>query len=433
MSIKVVEDIQFFALDAFSENLVKARMNITRLRESINNTDTHVNTVAIDHQQLDVAMKQYNAARITMAKKKHDVLQKLIKKYPSLDEAIIRSHLDLAINDYENNEINKLNKPIEVVVPTAKPTVTIKIPVYATPTRQDMAVLLVYFNACSYKKLAQNLLLTYQTLLRAGIPVYLVEHCFPGQVPLMPANGTTIFNTKSESYMFYKENLLNWLMPKVPPQYTKFFTMDCDLVFEKETWYDDVSVLLDTHDVVQPFHNAFWLGSDLSSIINTKTSFVSNKTTNIESLSFIHPGFAWAFKRDYIEPRGVYDYNILGIGDCIIGSSVIRKNILDNSWKTNSPYWMLDKYKEYYELFENNISTFYDQSVYHLWHGALKNRRYNNRYQEFKRTYVENAVVEMDELFSVNADGLYEFNIAIRDKMNEVIFKYFESRDEDGV
>ena len=107
MNIKVVEDIKFFALDAYSENLVKARMNITRLRELINNRETHVNTAAQAHQQLETGMKQYNTARITMAKKKHEVLQKLIKKYPLLDEALIRTHLDAAITEYETHEINK--------------------------------------------------------------------------------------------------------------------------------------------------------------------------------------------------------------------------------------------------------------------------------------------------------------------------------------
>jgi hypothetical protein len=428
MDIRTQEDIQFHALDAFSANLVKARMNIISLRESIKNPDTNVNVVATQHRALDSVMKQYDQVRMIQAKKKYEVLQTLIKKYPLLNDTLISNCLDTAIMEYEKREEQEEN--IRELVPEQ---VTITIPVYNKPVRDDMAVLLVYFNACSYKKLAQNLLFTYQTLVRAGIPVYLVEHCFPGQVPLMPANGTTIFNTSSESYMFYKENLLNWLMPKVPQKYTKLFMMDSDLLFEKETWYDDVSVLLDTHDVVQPFHTAIWLRSDLKTIDMTKKSIVAAKDDKEQSLQFIHPGFVWAFKRNYIEPKGVYDLNILGSGDCIIGSAVIQNDILDSSWKTYSPYWMLEKYKEYYKLFENNKSTFYDQSVYHLWHGSFKNRRYINRYQEFQITCFKNAIVKMDELFTLNGDGLYEFNISIKDEMNKICFTYFQSRDEDGV
>lgn len=434
MDTKVLEDIQFFALDAFSANLVKARVNITRLRESINNTDTHVNTAAQAHQQLETGMKQYNTARITMAKKKHEVLQKLINKYPLLDEALIRTHLDAAITEYETDE---MNKPIDLdlgIANTARATAPITIPVYATPTREDMAVLLVYFNACSYKKLAQNLLLTYQTLVRAGIPVYLVEHCFPGQVPLMPANGTTIFNTKSESYMFYKENLLNWLMRKIPQQYTKIYTMDSDLLFDKETWYDDVSVLLDTHDVVQPFETAIWLGSDLKMINHKREGVVSAKKNGLTlNLSDHHPGFAWAFRRDFIEPKGIFDLNIMGSGDCIITSAVLQEDIKEAYWNNNSPHWILEKYDEYFKLFEENKTTFYSQTIYHLWHGSTVNRRYNKRYLDFQDICFEHAIINMDKLFILNDDRLYEFNSSIKDIMNNIFITYFQSRQEDGI
>jgi hypothetical protein len=436
MDTEILEDIKFFALDAYSENLVKARMNITRLRESINNPETHVNTAAQAHQQLETGMKQYNTARITMAKKKHEVLQKLIKKYPSLEEALIRTHLDAAITEYETDEINKtVGVVVDVPFTLPKPEMaTITIPVYATPTRQDMAVLLVYFNACSYKKLAQNLLLTYQTLVRAGIPVYLVEHCFPGQVPLMPANGTTIFNTKSESHMFYKENLLNWLMRKIPQQYTKFYTMDSDLIFDKETWYDDVSVLLDTHDVVQPFHTAFWLGSDLKSINFKREGVVSAKGKGL-TLTFLehHPGFTWAFKRDFIEPKGIFDLNLMGSGDCVIASCVLQTDINNRTWLKTSGDWILEKYDEYFKLFEENKATFYQQTVYHLWHGSRDNRGYNQRDIDFEKGCLKHAITKFDELLILNDDGLYEYHPLVRDTMDTITLKYFQSRHEDGI
>jgi hypothetical protein len=435
MDTKVLEDIQFFALDAFSANLVKARTNITRLRETINNPGTHVNLVGQARRQLEPAMKQYNTARIEMAKKKHEVLQTLIKKYPSLDDNLIRTHLDAAISEYESEESNKTAKlESESISNLNLGTVAIKIPVYATPTRQDMAVLLVYFNACSYKKLAQNLLFTYQTLVRAGIPVYLVEHCFPGQVPLMPANGSTIFNTKSESYMFYKENLINWLMRKVPQQYTKFYTMDCDVLFDKETWYDDVSVLLDTHDAVQPFDTAFWLASDLKSIIFKREGVVSAKTRGL-TLTFLehHPGCAWAFRRDFIEPKGIFDLNLMGSGDCVIGSCVLQTDINNRAWLKTSGDWILKKYDEYFKLFETNKRTFYQQSIYHLWHGSRDNRGYNQRDIDFEKGCLKHAITKMDELLILNDDGLYEYHPLVRDTMDTITLKYFQSRQEDGI
>jgi hypothetical protein len=431
MDLKTKEDIQFMALSAFSESLVKARQRIDTMNAQLRDPATNSMTKAALHNNLRGSIQAYDSFRIKQAKKKQEVLQALFTRYPDLDQGEIQRCLDAALNEYEIEERNS-NQP------NFKPKdgyAEIAIPAYSKPrtTRQDMAVLLVYFNACSYKKLAQNLCLVYQTLTRAGIPVYLVEHCFKDQVPLFPENGTTIFNTRSESYMFYKENLLNWLMPKVPAHYTKFFMMDCDLLFEKHTWYDDVSLLLDTYDVVQPFQNAVWLDSDLKGVTLKREGVAYiNSLGEKPDLARHHPGFAWAFRRDFIEPKGIYDLNIMGSGDTIIGAAVLQKDILSNDWKQNSLEWMLENCSDYYKLFEKTKVTFYKQEVYHLWHGSRKNREYNTRYELFQKFCSEHTIVEQDELFTLNTK-LYEFNASIRDAINAIFLKYFESRNEDGI
>jgi hypothetical protein len=432
MDLKTKEDIQFHALSVFSEGLVRARAHIQVINEKIRNPSTETNIKATLHATLRNSMQSYDSLRIKQAKNKQNVLKVLFGKYPSLDQDDIQKCLDMAVNDYETEEYNS-NPVIYTTKEDAKEQATITIPIYTQPAaKQDMAVLLVYFNACSYKKLAQNLCLVYQTLVRSGIPVYLVEHCFKDQVPLFPENGTTIFNTRSESYMFYKENLLNWLMPKVPAQYTKFFMMDCDLFFEKESWYDDVSALLDTHDVVQPFQTAVWLGSDLKTIILKRDGVVYINTVEEPALARHHPGFAWAFRRDFIESKRIYDINIMGSGDTIIGAAVLQKDILSNIWRQNSSEWMLEKYKAYYKSFENTRVCFYKEDVYHLWHGSKKNREYDTRYESFQKFCLDHNIVEQDDLFS-SRNGIYEFKPEIRDEINAIFLKYFESRSEDGI
>jgi hypothetical protein len=220
----------------------------------------------------------------------------------------------------------------------------------------------------------------------------------------------------------------------VPAQYTKFFMMDCDLLFEKTTWYNDVSVLLDTHDVVQPFKYAVWLDSDLKTIVLKRASYIYINALGEEPhLAKHHPGFTWAFRRDFIEPKGIYDLNIMGSGDTIIATSIIQKQNLKNPWEKYSPSWMLEKYKEYYKLFENTKCTFYDQTVFHLWHGSNNNRKYCKRHEDFQKTCLELNIVDMDGLFSLNTYGVYEFNPQIREKINEIFLTYFQSRNEDGI
>jgi hypothetical protein len=434
MDLKIKEDIQFIALSIFSESLVKARQRIETMHEQLRNPKTNSIIKATLHNNLRGSIQAYDSFRIKQAKKKQEVLQTLFTKYPGLDQGEIERCLDSAVNEYEVIERDSNAQ----VYNSIDEYTEITIPVYSRPTKQDMAVLLVYFNACSYKKLAQNLCLIYQTLTRAGIPVFLLEHCFGDQVPLFPENGTTIFNTRSESYMFYKENLLNWLMPKVPAQYTKFFMMDCDLLFEKPTWYNDVSQLLDKYDVVQPFQFAVWLDSDLKGITLKREGVVYiNSLGEKPNLGRHHPGFAWAFRREFIEPKGIYDLNVLGSGDTVIGAAVLQKSILSDLWKKNSSDWILENCADYYKLFEDTKVTFYSQSLYHLWHGSRKNREYhtnnNNRYQLFHNVCLEHTIVAKDELFILNSNNLYEFNPSIRDKMNNILLTYFQSRQEDGI
>ena len=334
-------------------------------------------------------------------------------KYPSIDS----KQLD--------EDLNALITPIKQMV-EIKEKVQMTIPVYAKPDRSDMAVLLVYFNACEYKKLAQNCTLIYQTILRSQIPVLLVEHCFKDQVHLFPENRTTIFNTRSDSYMFYKENLINWLMPKVPEQYTKFCMMDCDLLFEKDTWYDDVSALLDTHDILQPFQEAMYLDSDLKTINMNSISITYNYTYNNKVNG--HCGFAWAARRDFFQPIGFFDLFIFINGDILFTRSLFKMIYLRSHdlLKCNIPH-----YNEYCSKFHEPRITCYPQTIYHLWHGSKSNRQYNNRYTEIHN--ITKDIQSKDELLEINSYGVYEYNIKYRDQLNAVILNYFKARNEDGI
>lgn len=431
LDLKTKESIQFAALSVFSENLVKARQRIETMHAQLRDPATDTITKALLHSNLRGSMQSYDSFRIKQAKKKQGVLETLYAKYPDLDQDSIQKCLDIAVNEHELEERNSNAQVYNSIAEMAN----ITIPVYTTPlaNKKDMAVLLVYFNACSYKKLAQNMCLIYHTLTRAGIPVFLVEHCFKDQTPLFPENGTTIFNTRSDSYMFYKENLLNWLMPKVPAQYTKFFMMDCDLLFDNDTWYDDVSMLLDTHDAVHPFENAVWLGSDLKTVDLKKISILAGRDNSDLGLKLMHPGFAWAFRRDFIEPRGVFDINIMGSGDTILASSVIQINKNHGPWQTNSLDWIIEEFNKYFMKFRDNRSTFYRQTVYHLWHGSQMLRRNNKRYTDFKTACSEHSINTKDDIFALNKYGLYEYTEPVREAINNIFLEFFETRDEDSV
>ena len=345
--------IKLQAKEVYSEDFINLRDELQSLKSLLNMDSKNLKL----RNQYAVIYKKFQYARIQQSNKKWDIINKIMTKYPLLQHSDITPYIDKAILGS--------SKEVILTIPA----------VYPKPTRSDMAVLLVYFNACSYKNLERNLKLTYMSLMDAEIPVFLVEHLFKDQQPLFPENGTTIFNTRSDSYMFYKENLLNWLMPRIPPQFTKFYMMDCDLIFSSPTWYDDVSTLLDTHDVVQPFEEVIWLKSDLNTIDREQYGIIY--ADMIQAKSSKHSGFAWAFRRNFIEPIGMFDLAFMGSGDTIIGSAVTQKNCMAKEWNKLKLESYITQSKIYLNKFNGAISTYYNNNkVYHLWHGSISNRSY---------------------------------------------------------
>ena len=435
MHTEIEKAIMSEALSVFSKPLVNAKKELNTIRKMLQDPKTKANDVAALRSKLVYITRQFDLARVSQVELKQAKVESLQQTYTRLEAGDIDRALDKGIAFYEDEYMSSLLKKGPILGHYATEQVSLTIPaVYPKPLKSDMAVLLVYFNACSYSNLERNLKLTYQSLINSEIPVFLVEHLFKDQDPLFPENGTTVFNTRSDSYMFYKENLLNWLMPKIPAQYTKFYMMDCDLIFDNARWYDDVSALLDTNDIVQPFQEAIWLRSDLKTIDLKRASiiFVNNLKENI-NLSLHHPGFAWAFRREFIEPIGIFDLNILGSGDSILGTCIIQNMSLDTIF-IKYLYLLKPYYDTYYTLFLNAKYTYYSQNVYHLWHGNQTNRWNNkNRYELFQTASTNNNITIKDELFELNSYGLYEYKAAIREEFNTILLDYFMSRDEDGI
>ena len=423
------------AISIISKPLVNAKKELNTIRKMLQDPKTKANNVAALRTKLAYITRQFDLTRMSQLQLKQAKVESLKQTYPNLQVADITRALDKGLAFYEADYMSSLLNKSSFKGDYAIEQVGLTIPaVYSKPVKSDMAILLVYFNACSYKNLERNLRMTLKSLQDAEIPVFLVEHLFKDQEPVFPENGTTVFNTRSDSYMFYKENLLNWLMPKVPPQYTKFYMMDCDLIFEKATWYDDVSTLLDTNDVVQPFQEAMWLRSDLKTVSLKRLGFAyGHSLGDTLNLSDYHPGFVWAFRRDFIEPIGIFDFNILGSGDTILASSVLQLNHIENMWTKYTNNIMLSEFNTYFNKFIDTRSTYYSQVVYHLWHGSFKNRSYISRYRVFGEVTIENNITTPNEIFEPNVYGLYEYNTKIREVLNKTILDYFHSRDEDGI
>jgi hypothetical protein len=84
----------------------------------------------------------------------------------------------------------------------------IKLTSYNEPYFKDMAVLLCYFNPCHYNRIIQNALTVKHLFDNAKIPYFIGEIKYDNDDSYLFYPSDNIFQYSSNSYIFYKENLI---------------------------------------------------------------------------------------------------------------------------------------------------------------------------------------------------------------------------------
>jgi hypothetical protein len=274
-----------------------------------------------------------------------------------------------------------------------------------------MAICLVYFNSMKSKRMLMNYLYTVEKLKNAKIPYYTIELCF-GEPEIKNA-----IHVSGKSYMFHKERLCRLIEKSVCWWYSKIMFLDADIVFANPNWYSDVSNLLNTHDVVQPFKRAVWLDITYKkSLMQLYT--VADMKKEVLYNSNLHPGFAWAFRRSWYRKVGFFDYGITGSGDTL--SVAAWLNI---PFKPSYLQPALQPAFNEFNLMPKPRLTNALGTVYHLWHGTKDNRKYLQRHTILK------DVEDVRDILVLNKDGVFELT---NETVNEQLKEYFISRHDDG-
>jgi hypothetical protein len=281
-------------------------------------------------------------------------------------------------------------------VPKSPEDVSINRIAYSIPRRNDLAVLLVFFDYNGSVRILMNYLFMREKLKLANIPVFTLELVMKDSKPKI----SDAIHVYGSSYLFQKEHLIRLLEKQVPENFTKLACLDADLLFSHPGWYDKLSIILDTSQVVQCFEDAFWLDITYTKVqknaktvlqcANSNTGFFGWKTR-------YHPGFGWAFTRSWYNKIGFYDFAIIGGGDTSFSYGILR----------------CEEPKGH----ENKLSE----------------KLYNKSYNAWKETRAEcfkqyNDIT--DSLSDKNTDGVYEL---IDPQVNSNVLNYFKARDDDGI
>lgn len=285
---------------------------------------------------------------------------------------------------------------------------------YEIPKHKDMAVCFVFFNPARSKKMLMNYLYTIEKLKLADIPYYTMELLFDDHEPEIK----DAIHVRSKSVLFHKETLCSLLEKRVPRSFTKLLFLDADVIFGHPGWYTEVSRLLTTYEVVQPFSSCVWLDSTYTKLVQTRLSVAYMNRTNPYNHNY-HPGFAWAFQRKWFREIGFYKEGITGSGDTM--STAAWMNIKFPKGYVHQS--LVPSYEDYSRMAHPNLACS-TGTIYHLWHGSAKNRKYVDRHR------ILDGVRDVRSILETNKDGVLELTDRDVDrKMRE----YFASREDDGI
>jgi hypothetical protein len=288
-----------------------------------------------------------------------------------------------------------------------------------------MAVLIVFFNPNPYTRIVQNVLTVKQFMDAAKIPYYIAEMAFEDR-PFLFNKEPHILQFRSDSYMFYKENLITSAEPLIPAQFTKLCLMDADIMFDTPNWYSVVSNTLNRVVVSQPFKRAVWLNPNYT-VESVRTNCIDAPSTSIINYREEHTGFVWAFDRAWFKTCRFIDVSVVSSS----GDSLLHDMIKAPRKSACTPF-----YEKYFDIKLTTDKLTYDScslSVYHLNHGFIHNRQYRSMVELVEEKLKEMKVASAASLIVRRADNILEWDPAYRSQMNKMMQTYFDKRREDEV
>lgn len=288
----------------------------------------------------------------------------------------------------------------------------------------DMMAITSYYNACGYRTKKKNYDIFKDNL--RGIKLAVIECAFEDEDYELPDDAADIvLRVRSNSRIWQKERLLNIAIEQLPGQYTKYCSVDCDVIFDDPDWAEKTSRELDSYAVVQPFSEFIRLdreGNEGEHFNDVGISFAKDYIDSPEgSKLFGHVGYAWAYRRDIV-PQ-LYDKMIIGGGDNVMSNIFINRKSWTRHRSTKRHQEDIDRWTEkVYPKVQSQMS-YVQGTIRHLWHGERCNRQFSDRQQ-----------VLVDLNFDPQTDLKYnEHNCwETTDKLDQAISQYLFSRKEDG-
>ena len=317
----------------------------------------------------------------------------------------------------------------------------------ATPSNRqaggDFWAITSYFNPLHYKRRLVNYRIFRD---RLQIPLVTVELSYGPNFELEPGDAEILVQQRGTAVLWQKERLLNIALQALPATCRKVAWLDCDIFFDTVYWIEAAQSLLEQFLLIQLFrqvHNLgrqWTTGEDFHSQTEyTRPSAAYMVESGIPAAVCIghqfdrrkgtcSPGFAWAARRELLEPHGFFDSCIVGGGDGAMTSAaydcsdeLMQRHHMNECQKQRYFSWA----QPYYASARGQIG-FVDADIYHLWHGDIELRRPRARHEGLRRfEFDPYRDIALDENFA------WRWN-SDKSEMHDYVRSYFASRQEDG-
>ena len=297
-----------------------------------------------------------------------------------------------------------------------------------------------YFNPAGYRTKRHNL----RTFRRhLGVPLLAVEQGLGGRFELAPDDADRVVRIDGGDALWQKDRLLTIGIRALPGDCEFVAWLDCDIIFERETWARDARVALERQAMVHLFHERHdlprfypvvraraWSGPATaeSAIDKVETGAPVEHLAEPAAISTFRStcGLAWAARRDLVARHGLYDACILGGGDRATACGGLGRFSLALRAMRANP-----RRAEHYlgwarPFFASTAARVVSAPgrIFHLWHGDLGDRRYGERHA---------LLADFDPFTDIAAaPGQCWRWSSDKPAFHATVRRYFEERREDG-
>ena len=292
----------------------------------------------------------------------------------------------------------------------------------------------------------------------AGVELYTVEIAFGGrEFEVTQFGNPHHLQLRSHDELLHKENALNLLIQRLPPEANKIATLDADIQFTRTDWAQETLHLLDHYKVLQMFSHAMDLGPE-NEPLQINEGFVLHELDqpaphlpkiaqpppcpNLgysgygrKGYKLWHPGLCWAWRKTALNQLGgMMDWVMGGSADHYMALALFNKIQKTNLNLREFPWSYRRLCFEWQDRAERHIRRnigFMPGTVLHSWHGHKTKRQYLSRAQFLAKTGFDplhHLKRDWQGLYQLHDDGSQSY-IRIRDGLRQ----YARMRDEDSM